>query len=56
MNNHEMELQIAEVALQEAYESFSKLRTDYHELRVHADHLEELLKNQGIDYPEFCGW
>ncbi|MDF1616114.1 hypothetical protein [Petrocella sp. FN5] len=56
MTDMEMDLQIAEVALQEADEAFAKLRQDYHELREHADILEALLRNHGIEYPDFCGW
>lgn len=56
MTEMEIDLQIAEAALQEADEAFSKLREDYHELREHADILEALLRDHGIDYPDFCGW
>lgn len=56
MTDLEVELQIAECSLQEAEEAFTKLREDYHELRAHADILEELLRNQGIEYPDFGGW
>ena len=56
MTDLEVELQIAECSLQEAGETFTKLREDYQELRAHADVLEELLRNHGIEYPDFCGW
>ena len=56
MTDLELELQIAEYSLQEADEAFTKLRKDYHALRAHADALEELLRNHGIEFPEFCGW
>lgn len=56
MTDLEIDYQIAEAALQEADEVFRKLREDYHELREHADKLEEILRNHGIDYPDFCGW
>ena len=56
MTDLEVELQIAECSLQEADEAFTKLREDYRELRAHADVLEALLRNYGIEYPNFCGW
>ena len=56
MTDLEMEYQIAEFALQDANEAFEKLREDYHELREHADKLEEILREHGIEYPDFCGW
>lgn len=56
MTDLKLELQIAECALQEADEAFTKLREDYQELREHADVLEALLRNHGIDFPDFCGW
>lgn len=40
VSNLDIELQIAEVALQEAEESFAQLREDYHTLKEHADILE----------------
>lgn len=56
MTEMEIDLQIAEVALQEANEAFTKLREDYQELREHANILEALLRDHGIAYPDFCGW
>jgi hypothetical protein len=56
MTDLELDYMIAEEALREAEESFDKLREDYHALREHADMLEALLRNHGIDYPEFCPW
>lgn len=56
MTDLEIDYQIAEAALQEAEESFRKLRDDYNKLREHADKLEEMLREHGIEYPEFCGW
>ena len=55
MTDLELDYQIAEAALQEAEEAFTKLREDYHALRAHADNLETILRNRGIDYPDFCG-
>ena len=56
MTDLELDLQIAELSLQEADEAFTKLREDYHELREHADQLETILRNHGINFPDFCGW
>ena len=56
MTDLELDYQIAEAALQEADEAFAKLREDYHALRAHTDELETILRNRGIDYPDFCGW
>ena len=55
MTDLELDLMIAEVALQEATDSFNNLREEYHALREYADKLEELLKKNNIDYPEFWG-
>lgn len=55
MKDQELELQIAQFSLQEAEEAFTQLRDDYRALREHADSLEVLLRNSGIDFPEFCG-
>lgn len=52
----ETELAVLNYTIQEAEEAFTKLRKDYNELRNHADVLEAILNDQGIDYPEFCGW
>lgn len=56
MTDLEIDYQIAKAALQEAEEAFTKLREDYHALREHADELEAILQNHGIDYPDFYGW
>ena len=56
MTDLELDLQIAEVALSEADEAFRKLRVDYNELREHTDELETILRNQGISFPDFCGF
>lgn len=44
---------VVQEALQEAEKCFEKHREDYHSLRAHADLLEALLRNNGIDYPDF---
>lgn len=56
MTKLEIDYRVAEAALAEAEESFTKLREDYHALRDHADELEVILRNHEIDYPDFCGW
>lgn len=56
MRDLEMELQIAQLSLEEATESFSQLSEDYQILRKHTDTLEELLRANGIEFPEFWGW
>ena len=56
MTDLELDYMIAEEALQEAEESFTKLREDYNSLREHTDQLETILRNHGINFPNFCGW
>lgn len=56
MTDLELDYQIAEAALEEADEAFTKLREDYLALRDHADELKAILRNHGIEYPDFCGW
>lgn len=56
MTDLELDYMIANEALQEAEESFTTLREDYHSLREHTDQLETILRNHGINYPDFCGW
>ena len=56
MTDLELDFQIAALSLQEADEAFTKLRDDYHELREHTEELETILRNHGIEYPDFCGW
>ncbi|MHB8129139.1 MAG: hypothetical protein ACYDEX_09090 [Mobilitalea sp.] len=56
MTDLEIDYIIAEEALQEAEESFTKLREDYNSLREHTDQLETILRNHGINFPDFCGW
>lgn len=56
MTDLEIEYMVAEEALREAGGCFDKLREDYHALWEYTDTLEALLRNHGIDYPEFCGW
>lgn len=56
MTDVELELCIAEEAIREADECVTKLRKDYHALREHANVLETLLHNNGIEYPHFYGW
>lgn len=56
MTDLELDYIIAEEALQEAEESFTKLREDYQSLRKHTDQLETILRNHGIKFPDFCGW
>ena len=56
MTDLELNYAIAEEALQEAAESFTKLREDYNSLREHTDQLETILRNHGINFPDFCGW
>ena len=56
MTDLELDYMIAEEALREAEECVNNLREDYHELRAHADMLEKLLRDHGIEYPDFFGW
>lgn len=55
MTDIEIDYMIAEEALSEAEEYLKQLRKDYQELREHAMKLEELLKANKINYPEFYG-
>lgn len=56
MSGLETELAIAYETIREADESFRKLRKDYQNLRAYADQLEGILLENGIDFPDFCGW
>lgn len=51
----EIELAVAENTIRETEEAFQYLRNDYHNLREHAAILEELLRQNGISFPEFYG-
>lgn len=51
-----VEYELLKYELQEAGEAFTKLREDYHALRIHTDELKATLDNHGIAYPDFCGW
>lgn len=56
MTDLELDYMISEEALREAEESFTKLRKDYNSLRERTDQLEAILRNHGINVPDFCGW
>lgn len=56
MNDLELELMVANETIREAEEAFDQLRKDYHSLREHADKLEAILKEHGIQFPAFWGW